>query len=147
MDDYLAVRSKQQYTVASQSCSGHSFQICKPPPHFYTESILDIEQDSLNAHNKRALSALRYYKPTTIVPISVQGQCIKVTDYSLAHWIAQTYRIDINNWPINRPEHITKEAYEQLKKILRKHSNRGNDTSIQSLIAQLEKLQPKIPQQ
>jgi hypothetical protein len=147
MDDYYTVCSKQQYTVASQSCSGHSFRICKPPPQFYTESLLDIEQDSLNAHKKRALSALKNYKPRTIVPISEQGQCIKVTDYSLAHWLAQTYQIDINNWPINRPEHISKEAYEQLKKILRKHSNRGIDTSIQSLIAQLEKLQPKIPQQ
>jgi hypothetical protein len=38
-----------------------------------------------------------------------------VTDYSLAHWIAQTYNLDINDLPKVKPDHLSKETYDLLK--------------------------------
>ena len=43
-----------------------------------------------------------------------------MTDYSLAHWIAQTYNLDINDLPKVKPDHLSKETYDLLKgKILK----------------------------
>jgi hypothetical protein len=47
-------------------------------------------------------------------------QKLIVTDYGLAHWIAQTYQLDLNDWPRQKPDNIQKDAYESLKKSLKK---------------------------
>jgi len=52
--------------------------------------------------------------------LPLQGQKLIVTDYSLAHWIAQTYNLDINDLPKIKPDHLSKETYDLLKgKILK----------------------------
>ena len=52
--------------------------------------------------------------------LPLKGQKIIVTDYSLAHWIAQTYNLDINDLPKVKPDHLSKETYDLLKgKILK----------------------------
>lgn len=38
-----------------------------------------------------------------------------MTDYGLAHWIAQTYNLDINDLPKVKPDHLSKETYDLLK--------------------------------
>lgn len=51
---------------------------------------------------------------------ALTGQKLIVTDYSLAHWIAQTYNLDINDLPKVKPDHLSKETYDLLKgKILK----------------------------
>jgi hypothetical protein len=47
------------------------------------------------------------------------GEKVVVSDFSLAHWIAQNYNLDINDWPKNKPDNFPKEIYEELKKILK----------------------------
>lgn len=51
-----------------------------------------------------------------------------MTDYGLAHWIAQSFDLDLNNLPKRRPEHITKEAYDSLRdKVLKDYIFRASD--------------------
>jgi hypothetical protein len=52
-----------------------------------------------------------------------KGEKLVVTDYSLSHWIAQAYNLDINDWPKKKPEHFQKETYEQLKRLFRPYIN------------------------
>lgn len=51
-----------------------------------------------------------------VAPLSHTNHQIVVTDYSLAHWIAQGHKLDINEWPKQKPDHISKDVYEMLKK-------------------------------
>lgn len=44
---------------------------------------------------------------------------IVVTDFSLDHWCAQTYNLDLTDWPKKKPEHLNKEQYEGVKKIFK----------------------------
>lgn len=49
--------------------------------------------------------------------LSSEGKKVIVNDYSVAHWIAQTYNLDINNMPNLRPSHLNShpQAFEELK--------------------------------
>ena len=64
-----------------------------------------------------------------LVPIAAQGEKIVVSDYSLADWIVQTYGLKLDNWPLKKPEHISKEAYEQLKKAFKGYIQHNKPTS------------------
>jgi hypothetical protein len=66
-------------------------------------------------------------KPSLSIETPLTSKVI-VTDHSLAHWIAQTYNLDINHWPKKRPDHLTKEVYEQLKRITKQFATQ-TDTS------------------
>jgi hypothetical protein len=53
-------------------------------------------------------------------PIKSKGERLIVTEYGLAHWIAQGFNLDVNDLPKQRPDHITKEAFDSLRgKILK----------------------------
>jgi len=54
-----------------------------------------------------------------IQQLKIDNQQVVVTDYSLAHWIAQTYNLDIHNMPLTRPSHLTPHTFDELKIILR----------------------------
>jgi hypothetical protein len=50
------------------------------------------------------------------------GKKIIVTDYGLAHWIAQSYNLDINELPKQKPDHLNKDTYDVLKgKVLKEY--------------------------
>ena len=41
------------------------------------------------------------------------------TEFSLGFWVSQTYGIDLTNWPKVKPDYMSKEQYETLKKQMR----------------------------
>jgi len=48
--------------------------------------------------------------------LTAQGKKMRVTEYSLDHWFAQTFGLDITNMPAYRPNHIEKKIFDALKK-------------------------------
>lgn len=80
--------------------------MCKPPIAYYQGTVVDQDRDEQietikNAFNYApgAKNNSKLSKARIQVPLSELNQRVVVTDYSLAHWIAQTYQIDINDWP------------------------------------------------
>jgi hypothetical protein len=74
---------------------------------------------------KRRRPGLQVPEVTNIMPAHDDEQNIKpkvaiVTDYSLANWIAHNHGLDLMDWPGQKPDHISKEVFDQLKKILKK---------------------------
>lgn len=53
------------------------------------------------------------------VPLKDKGEKLVVTDFSLAYWTAQSYNLDLNDWPKKKPDHFPKETYEYLKKLFK----------------------------
>ena len=62
-----------------------------------------------------------------ITPLSESGQKLIVTDYTLAHWLAQTHGVDMHDWPAKKPDHLSKEQFDNLRKILKDFTMKGSD--------------------
>ena len=56
-----------------------------------------------------------------LLPLSNQGKKLIVTNYALDYWTAQSYGIDLNNWPKQKPDHINKNVYENLRQQFKKY--------------------------
>lgn len=48
-----------------------------------------------------------------------------MSEYSLFHWLAQTYGVNLNEWPTIKPDYIPKEAYEQIKKLFKAYTDKN----------------------
>jgi hypothetical protein len=55
------------------------------------------------------------YKPTP-KSLASDKQKLIVSDFSLDFWQAQTWRLDLHVLQRQKPEHLSKDAYEQIKK-------------------------------
>lgn len=74
-----------------------------------------------------AHASCRHKKPTLVdesdmlPPNELRSEKKKlvVTDYGLAHWIAQTYNMDINHMPNNCPSHMTSAQFDDLKLLIK----------------------------
>lgn len=42
-----------------------------------------------------------------------------VTDFGLAHWLAQTYKLELNEMNHLKPAHLTAAAYDELKSMFK----------------------------
>lgn len=56
-------------------------------------------------------------KPET--PLIEKGEKLVVTEFALAYWTAQSYNLDLNDWPKKKPDHFPKETYEYLKRLFK----------------------------
>lgn len=65
---------------------------------------------------------------------------IVVTDYSLAHWQAQTCGININAFPRFKPDGFPKDVYDELRVVLKNYVNASKPSCEQRL---LKIFQPK----
>ena len=57
--------------------------------------------------------------PPTYPPLKDQNLRATVTNHSLAHWIAQTYKLQLSAIPIFKPDHIPQTAFDDLKAIIK----------------------------
>jgi hypothetical protein len=57
-----------------------------------------------------------------IQDLKQEGKKVVVSDFSLAHWLAQSYQLDICEWPRQKPDNIPKEIYEPIKRLLKRYT-------------------------
>ena len=74
------------------------------------------------------------------------GEKIEVTDYAMAHWMAQSCGLDINEWPRHKPDHMPKSSFDQLKKSLRPYSFSTEPSHEQQFYHFLKSQMPEEPQ-
>ena len=52
------------------------------------------------------------------IKLSDLGLKVKVTDYALAHWYCQIFKLDINNLTQAIPQHLSREQYSRVKEVV-----------------------------
>jgi hypothetical protein len=53
--------------------------------------------------------------PPKFEDLKTKGEKVIVTDYGLAHWLAQTFKLDVNEFPNMKPPHLSETAYNEIK--------------------------------
>jgi hypothetical protein len=98
----------------TKQCEGHA--LCKSGVEWFDSNThAQLRDDLVN----KALVKKQKVSRIRSVPQLMKDQKVVATEFSLGFWQCQTYGIDLTNWPRMKPEHLSKDQYEGLKKQLR----------------------------